>query len=121
MSEDFIETRGGRVSLEGGIVRVVNPEGCEIDESVAKELIDAVERLCQGKKRPFLVDGSGLKKMNRSARQVFTGGKARNCLAAQAIIASSPIARGEGRRGALAASFTDSTIRSAKTASPAAK
>jgi hypothetical protein len=94
MQERQLDTRTCRISLGGdGIVRILYVSGIEETLEHAKENVAAVTTIADGKKRPLLIDISGLGSIEQRARQYFAGEEPSKVALATALITNSPVAR----------------------------
>ena len=95
MATDEITSRTGKTWLDArhGIIRFEAFRGVEQEKEDAVENIDAILRICQGKKYPLLVDLARSKGLGQEAREYYGGPVARTSYTALALIGSSPISR----------------------------
>ncbi len=92
------DVRSQRISLgDDGIIRVeMQPGVFDLELSDAQEVIRAIGSLCDGVRRPVLVDLRGLRSMTRECRKHFAGPETADAEAAVALLVVSPIARAMG-------------------------
>jgi hypothetical protein len=76
-----------------GIAHVVYPTGARIGLAQAHAEIDAVASLGQGSQLPAVVDMSGVRSVDRPARALYSGEKAKNTYLAVALVTNSPVSR----------------------------
>lgn len=92
-----LELRSGQVWLDdGGIVHHLVSAHAEVDLEEAREWVRLTGVAGEGKRRPVLVDLSGLKAMNREARRYMGGAESTSVMTAAALIVASPLARAIG-------------------------
>ncbi|MEK7704047.1 MAG: STAS/SEC14 domain-containing protein [Myxococcota bacterium] len=86
--------RVARVWLgEDGIARVIHVPHAEVTLEDAKETMAAYIGLCEGKRRPLLVDTKTMKALAREARLYYAGDEAARVATAVAIIVGTPVSR----------------------------
>lgn len=71
-----------------GIVRLSYRQGAVVDDTDARAIMSVVNSACQGRRRPLLVDLSGLESVSRAARRVFA---IRSRVAGMALFGTSPV------------------------------
>jgi len=84
---------GGRATVclgDDGIVYVRMLPGTELDDTDARAIMAAVNAACAGRRRPLLVDLTGLGSVTPAARWVFS---VPSRAAAQALFGASPVER----------------------------
>lgn len=92
--QDVIETRTARIWLgEDGILRSIVKKGVDVTLTDAKDVLAAGVRIAGGRRVPVLVVASGVRSVNREARNHFGGEAAANLMLAQALRVDSPVSR----------------------------
>ncbi len=93
MKNERFKTRNATIWLgEDGIVRAVYVSGARetIDDAIEDSAMQ--DRAAQGEKKPILVDMSGLKNMDRGAREYFAKESAKITTAA-ALLVDTPVSK----------------------------
>lgn len=94
MTGEEIITRTAVIRLEeDGIVRVIAHPGAVETIEDAHNNIDAMEQVCQGQKRPTLVDITKVKSQERGAREYYTGPHTASFQSAVAVMINSPMSK----------------------------
>ncbi len=97
VTDQTIETRAQIVQLEAdGILRARTKPNVDLNLEDARAIIPAISTLCDGVRRPILVDLTGIKSMTREARVYFAGPETAAVESAAALLVASPIARAVG-------------------------
>lgn len=92
MSQPTIDLRSQVIWLdEDGIVHVKLKPHLHVGLADAMEAIQEITALCQGTKRPTVVDMTELRSMDRNARAYFAGPDTANTESAAALLVSSPL------------------------------
>ena len=92
-----LEVRTGRVWRDGeGIIHVAISPNVAMTLEDAHEQMRAVATLCEGARRPTLIDLGRMKTMERGARQYFAGPECAKYESAAALVVLSPLAKALG-------------------------
>jgi len=92
-----IEMHGHRMWRdEDGIVHVEVTGQVDVGLAEATAGIVAVAALCDGRRRPVVIDFRELRSMDRAARQYYAGPETSAIVSAAALIVSSPVTRAIG-------------------------
>jgi hypothetical protein len=76
-----------------GIMRAVMHPAAEDTLQTAQENIAACAKICQGKKRPMLVDFRQIKAQTREARAYYAGEESAKIFSAVSLLVASPVSR----------------------------
>ncbi len=90
---EIIENSTGQFWVEDGLLRFTAKQDSEQSRADAEESMRIFAELAGGKPRPVLMDITGVKKLSREARAIYTAETARRVFAAVAIVARSSITR----------------------------
>lgn len=91
---EVIETRTAKIWLgEDGMVRAVLSPNAQVTLADAKEHIEALVKVCEGKKRPILVDMSRTKSLDAEARAYYTVEEGPKIEQATALLVGSPVSK----------------------------
>ncbi|CUH67823.1 hypothetical protein TG4357_03234 [Thalassovita gelatinovora] len=78
---------------EDGIIRVIMHPGSSEDLASAKAAIDALGKLCGGKKCPVIVDMAGTIGATQDARRYYSSEQATKQMSACAMLVGSPLSK----------------------------
>jgi len=92
------EVRSQSISLgEDGVVRTkMRPNVFELELADAEEVIRGVATVCEGVRRPVLVDIRELRSMSRECRKYFAGAETAKVESAVALLVVSPLTKAIG-------------------------
>ncbi len=94
MTTEEIVTQTAKVRLdENGILRVTCLPGATQTLAQAHENMSVEVQLSRGKRRPILVDLTGMKSFDRDARAYYAGEEAAKYQSAIALLIGSPLSR----------------------------
>ncbi|MEO7734103.1 MAG: hypothetical protein ABIY55_24280 [Kofleriaceae bacterium] len=92
-----IELRAQTVWLDAeGIVRVELKPGADVTLADAHAVVTAIGLQCARGRRPALIDFTGLRGMERAARNYFAGPQTAKYQTVAALVVTSPLARAVG-------------------------
>jgi len=92
-----LDVRSQKIRLEeDGIVRAKLKPHVDVDLTDAEEAVSAIASLCQGVRRPVLVDITEVKSMTRECRVYFAGPETAKVEAAAALLIRSPLTKAIG-------------------------
>ena len=92
-----IEVRSQKIWRDSdGIIHAKLKPNIDIGLQDAQEAVRAITTLCEGTRRPILVDMTELKSMDRAARVHFSGPETALAESAAALLVSSPLTRAIG-------------------------
>jgi hypothetical protein len=92
-----IELRAQTVWLdEEGIVRVEIKPGADVTLADAHAVVTAIGIQCEHRRRPALIDFTGLRGMERAARTYFSGPHTATYQTVAALVVASPLTRAVG-------------------------
>ena len=92
-----VEVRTQFIWRDGdGIIRVKIKPHIDLNLADAQEALRAIDGLCEGRKRPVLVDITEIKSMDREARVFFAGPETAQVESAAALVVRSPLTRAIG-------------------------
>ena len=92
-----VEVRTQVIWRDGdGIIRVRIKPHIDLNLVDAQEALRAITVLCEGRKRPVLVDITEIKSMDREARVFFAGPETAQVESAAALVVRSPLTRAIG-------------------------
>jgi len=92
-----VEVRTQVIWRDGdGIIRVKIKPRIDLNLADAQEALSAIRVLCEGQRRPVLVDITELKSMDREARTFFAGQETAQVESAAALVVHSPLTRAIG-------------------------
>lgn len=91
---DAIETSSARIWLGAdGILRVIVNPGTRLTLADIKEHLEATQASLTSDRLPVLVDISRIKSISREARAYMSGERAKQHIAAHAVLVGSPLTR----------------------------
>src|ERR1043165_9687900 len=92
-----LETRVDTIHRDSdGIIRVKMKPHAQVGLADARESVRVIATLCEGTRRPVIVDMTELKSMDREARMYFAGAETAKVESAAALIVNSPLRRAIG-------------------------
>ena len=92
-----IELRAQTVWLDAeGIVRVDVKPGADVTLADAHDVVAAIGSHCEQRRRPALIDFTGLRGMERAARSYFSGPQTAKYQTSAALVVASPLSRAVG-------------------------
>jgi len=89
MEKKILDTEYVYYELVGGIIMGTYKQGVEMNLKGAKEMVKSRLEISNGKSYPLLIDGRGLKSINKEARDYFASEEGRRGITAAALLAGS--------------------------------
>ncbi len=89
MEKNVLDTEYVLFEFFDGVLICEYKAGLEIDLTIAKKMVLSRLDISNGKSYPLLMDGSGLKSLNREAREYFNSEEAREGIIAAAFFSGS--------------------------------